>query len=622
MPYFKQLCHALRQNNYQACQAILAQSKSDPHANFDINGFNSKGYAPIHLAACTANNAKIITLLLENGADPNLLTSHGFSPLDLCVKHERFRDQPNAITFLQYFILNAIKKRKPEDLEKYLAYAMKHVPEFNINEKIAGRTLLDYAIKTQNPALCRLLVNAGCDINLPSRIGSKDVTPIRRIINLVERHYSRSQISYGFKSPLAEIISILVNGAPNRQGADLKETAEVGNTKISLLTRLVKAYRFSDLNITRSDIVQNWQVVKNMVLNGHRFDLKEVFDISGYHLDLEGINAGITTMELLESYHEFISSPEVRKELNALMNMSLRSDHVDYYQMRQDGNVDMATQIAIDIRGTIEPINMNTVMTNLEYDQITAIPLNTSVNEPGDHAQSCLIDGNHFIHINCGATRDPRGPQGITVYEIGDQKAFLELVPLLINSPKNPLDDAFLTNELVKKGALKEVYNIKVPLQTVGNCAWKSSEALIRAITFMNIFKRIRSQVIDAGGEEMLAFKSAEVDSQKWQDLFINYDRSRGLKQCEGFKTNILKNVYAGMEQKTQAEKKKNVEAQKYWLLMQNWETIHNMHKGMHKKESSFPVDRGVKADRKESNESRESRELKISKETPNTKRH
>lgn len=620
---FDDFCEAVRRNDIHTCESILAHARlsAGPGPGININQLNEIGYAPLHLA----ESPEMVTFLLENGANPRQLTSNGNSFLDLVLRPGYYPNQATAIAFLNFVIKNRItaielsktkegftlsehcqqlhfdeafqllgaarkmiqeyiqeeeaasmtrtiimvtfkNRGDPKILADALKNAMENIPCFNINEKINGRTFLDYAIETGNAEYCRALINAGCDVNL----ASNNITPVVRVLQTIESQHTRSSISFGTKNPLNDILSMIINGAPGRQGANLREIYPNIDPPASVLTRIIKAFRFKDLDITRPDIVnQYWPNVKNIILNGHRFSEKRIMDYYGYHLSLEGIQQGITTVEILDSYNEFLKAPDVQAKLNDLMNRSLLTNGVDYGTARSTGEIDFATQISIDIRGIIDPIRQQTVTDNLRHDQVTAIPLLTSVYSPADHAQSCLIDGNYFIHINCGGTRDKRGPRGIVIYEIGDKKAFLEQIPTLLNSSNQPIDDAFLTDELIRKCSLREIRTLKnVPTQTVGNCAWISSEALVRAIIFTNVLKNMKKAVPDVPNIEALCLESAEEISKEWYDLFIGHDRKRGLAQCAAFQKNIPHSVMSDIERKAAEDRKKSDEAHQYWLRM------------------------------------------------------
>ncbi len=74
-----QLTDAAKQNDLDGVIQALKQ-KADP----DIR--DSSGLAAIHYA-CQHQNQQILRLLLQAGADPNLQTSDGHSPLELTLWH-------------------------------------------------------------------------------------------------------------------------------------------------------------------------------------------------------------------------------------------------------------------------------------------------------------------------------------------------------------------------------------------------------------------------------------------------------------------------------------------------------------------------------------------------------
>lgn len=634
MPYFNQLCDAIQKNEYMTVMSILAQTRILPSARFDINRYQDD-YTPLQQAAIFCSDPRIVTALLEYGADPSLL-SHPqpntpyprLSALDLCLKRGNFPNQANAVAILEHIIkthndsvdleslgkgltltdharalnfqealqvleqakkirlarkemqerigtltkklIDAITKKDAEAVRQSLREAQ-NISTFNINLKTPdGKTLLDHALDAEHPEICRLLIQAGANVNEPSN----GRTPIKKLLNIIHTKYGTfTGASYSLVSPYKELLSLVIDGpdphgSPLR-GADLKEiyyvnTSTVPNQPMSILAWIATNFRFQDLSIQREDIRSNFIKVRDLILNAHRFEDRRVMDIYGYQFSLEGLTQGITTLELLSSYNEFLDKKDVREELNALMNLAHNTDGIDYYQQAiQSKTVDLATQTAIDLRATVEPLDMRIIQDNQQHDQITAIPVLTTIKERGDHAQSYLICGDHCIRINCGGTVDPRGPQGITVYKIGDMKTFMEEVPTLLKSHQEPVKDEYLLGQFVKKGNLQEVYRVKVPSQIVGNCTWKSTEALNLAIIFMNIFK---IQQKSHPKEPSFCFHWAEIVAKKWQDLFITHDRERGLKQCLEFQKNIPKYLLAGMVQKESDLRSKETQKDKTWL--------------------------------------------------------
>ena len=63
---------------------------------FDINILDAKGNNALHLAAMTSSSTceKVIRVLLENGADPNVGNWIGYTPLHLFCAHQ---DGPGSV---------------------------------------------------------------------------------------------------------------------------------------------------------------------------------------------------------------------------------------------------------------------------------------------------------------------------------------------------------------------------------------------------------------------------------------------------------------------------------------------------------------------------------------------
>jgi ankyrin repeat protein len=51
-----------------------------------VNSTNINGLSPLHLA----KSAKVATLLLQAGANPSMLSSHGRSPIDWAIRERRY----------------------------------------------------------------------------------------------------------------------------------------------------------------------------------------------------------------------------------------------------------------------------------------------------------------------------------------------------------------------------------------------------------------------------------------------------------------------------------------------------------------------------------------------------
>jgi len=81
-------CEALR--NSPSENALHYLSEKGCGALSEINAKNSLGWTALHIACRNSfrdNSIVMIEFLLNNGADPNLKNSFGYTPLDLASKH-------------------------------------------------------------------------------------------------------------------------------------------------------------------------------------------------------------------------------------------------------------------------------------------------------------------------------------------------------------------------------------------------------------------------------------------------------------------------------------------------------------------------------------------------------
>ena len=69
------LAKAITEGDIQTVQAVL---EADPDAPFSVD---LMGQTPLHYAA-RANNAEIVELLLDKGADPSIMNDEGVTPAD------------------------------------------------------------------------------------------------------------------------------------------------------------------------------------------------------------------------------------------------------------------------------------------------------------------------------------------------------------------------------------------------------------------------------------------------------------------------------------------------------------------------------------------------------------
>jgi len=78
--HMESLCRAIRQGKAETVTLLLYKRRTN------VNAFDKRGYMPLHWAALEGN-FEIMAMLLENGADMELPTRRGCSPLAVSVWH-------------------------------------------------------------------------------------------------------------------------------------------------------------------------------------------------------------------------------------------------------------------------------------------------------------------------------------------------------------------------------------------------------------------------------------------------------------------------------------------------------------------------------------------------------
>lgn len=627
----EQLLKAIPAGDLLACEVIFTKIKLFSEPTLDLNSFQDE-YTPLHLAMIYSyrNIPALIKLLLENGANPALLTRtkphYQQNALGLCLVPGFFLNEVYVRTILEWIrdtkderldldarmagktleylvgqnmprLLPLLKETKDIIAIKQSATAMRRTmyeciitrqadtfaqfaqmlpgnrkvyEEFKmiINEPFqGGRTLLDFAIieGSHDSFFCKSLLGLGADVSVPS-LGK---TPIKRcFIHILNHYHSLMGVSYGLQGSLKEILVALINGNWRPMGgANLREAYANDSSLLSILATTIHLSEVEQ-DLARQDVLENWVKIRDLIINAHRFDQKRLMDIYGYKLSLEGLSPGITTSELLASYQAFIQDKELQEELNALLNVAGHTKGQNYLQVPNGQSI--LWQISEDFRSTTQIIPLQAALRDLQVrGKVISIPVLTSVHKRADHAMSYMVfnDGkeDHVMRVNCGATLDPRGPQGFHRYIVKNVVLFRdEMLPRLLNSRHNPISDTDLLS-YAKNGTLQEVATIQRPKQIVGNCSLKSSEELLHAVMLVRLYFLIKNKHPEATYEGY-CWSMARYHAEKLFALFILSDRKRGHEQLKKFERNIPHSLKHDADAKVAALEKQNQMTHKYWL--------------------------------------------------------
>ncbi len=134
--------------NDEKADMIEAMLKQKKYKN-DVNFIDKHGYTALDLAVIH-NSPKIVKILLENGANPNMKDKNGYTPLH------------RAIIRYSYEIVELLLKNKADP---------------NIKDK-HGYTPLHRAVIQQDPKLVAILLKYGADPNIKDSHG---FTPLERV---------------------------------------------------------------------------------------------------------------------------------------------------------------------------------------------------------------------------------------------------------------------------------------------------------------------------------------------------------------------------------------------------------------------------------------------------------
>ncbi|XP_046739305.1 rabankyrin-5 isoform X1 [Diprion similis] len=143
-------------------------------AGADINQVNEKGLTLLHQAILKEDSATAI-FLLENGADMNIKTRDGETPLQLCV-HCRLGEVVEALcrrgvdTSIGSPLWDALDSQQ-EDTASVLVAHGADTDCWGPGPEGCLQTLLHRAIDENKETIAQFLIRSGCDLNSPRRPG-------------------------------------------------------------------------------------------------------------------------------------------------------------------------------------------------------------------------------------------------------------------------------------------------------------------------------------------------------------------------------------------------------------------------------------------------------------------
>lgn len=608
MPYFKQLLELVETNDIAGFSRILNEAEirmSPDDFKKMLNHKNEHGRSLLHLST----QSIISELLLSKGANiANFTDPEQYSVLDLYLRQEKKYTQEVICLFIHYVfehkkyfhpsfsieklleiakiahhrgerdIHENILKRNTEGLALFinlraaiLTSNLKQFSDimaqirskfvlFNLNQLDADkRTLLDSAICKENAIMVSGLLAVGADPNKPS--GSDLRVPLARALDFLYKNES-VMASFAATGDIVHIITHLVNQC----NIDLKPIYEVNR---SLLTQLAIGIKLSDFPKICSEKAALINRVKNVVLMGHRFDLKGQIEIANHNVNLEGCHLGISVAEVMQSYHEFLMSPEKRHELNALYNMLYSTNNINYFDENHINTLDLATLVLADLSLVSQTIDIKTLKERHTHNQVTPVLVNTKVNSPvftGSHAISYVFSNDYCIRFNCGFKAFLGEISGMTVHTIGNKEEFWKNVPTILNSIQRQVLDTDLINHFHKVCALTPIFSVNFPEQMVGNCTYKAAEGIIFSEFFMHIFnhfKRPDSLIKDTLSE---CLHWAEIEAKKFFELFLAFDKNRNRKLLSQQNSDLPNALRCKAKESIAKIQDKERRKDRYWL--------------------------------------------------------
>lgn len=603
MPYFKSLCEAARNNNPVEFINTLSEAKltlGEEHYLKIINQFNAEGRALIHLTTHPA----IIYVLTLKGAHLNALTlpekesildlynnkKVNYTESSMCIFLERIirdglfdkevinlakldiliesatknghlkvlalakkaRDQARDLIMLKETILK-------NDFEKFtikLAQIKERNPNFNINKPdCSGATWLGYSIQAENIRIFEFLIAENADVN--------QFTSGYRPLNLAINFMLRGENSYSsFKAtgPLVNILTSLVN----HPKIDLAATYAQDR---SLMSKLAVSFRRSDFPHINSELAELWDKLRIASIAAHRYSLKGYITIEGYGTDLEGFQIGVPPAEIIESFQDFLNDPSIRIEANGLLNMLYCTSTLNYFDPRNP-IANIFSKVQEDLSCVGRKIEAKEFLERDHNEEITSTIVSTTIDpkSEGDHAMAYLTFNDICIRVNRGDTVSPNRAHGITVYKIGAKAEFNSAFPKLLHSAHKPVNDSYLLGEFLQLSKMEPMHSIEMSAQVVGNCSWSSLEGLVNALFFAHIYKHFKRPLSSVRNSDDECLRWAEIEARKFTNLFMRFDRERGLKQLKSTERYFPNDLKAEAEREANTIIRRDTIQDKYWL--------------------------------------------------------
>ena len=199
------LLNAIKKNDVAYLLKVFSkQGNGKEYVNFKFVGGFTLLWKAIVINKGTDGISKIVKILLENGADPNIESFNSSYPL-----------------------IRVIEVFNPEVIEMLLkAGANPTVSSFN------GRTALHYAAERGDLHVCKLLLDGGADANIKCKCQNSK-TPLHELLS------SKIAPNYYTYTDILEVADLLI-----KAGADVNALTKAGSTPLHIVGKSVAGIRF------------------------------------------------------------------------------------------------------------------------------------------------------------------------------------------------------------------------------------------------------------------------------------------------------------------------------------------------------------------------------------------